>query len=83
MVDKMRAILRQDLFNDEYAELKIKTCSEMLNHMPDIWHFLRNHNIEFKLSACHVWCSIRMSGPNLLENINNIRNFIDRKGWSK
>ena len=79
----MRAILRQDLFNDEYAELKIKTCSEMLMHMPDIWTFLRNHNIEFKLTADHVHSSIRMSGPNLLDNINNIRSFIDRRGWSK
>jgi len=55
----------------------------MLMHMPDIWTFLRNHNIEFKLTADHVHSSIRMSGPNLLDNINNIRSFIDRRGWSK
>jgi hypothetical protein len=79
----MRATLTKDLFDRRPSTLKIVTCAEMLNHMPEIFYFISSKGIRAKLTSDFNTATITMRGPTLEEYLGDIQQFIESRGWEK
>ena len=79
----MRATLTKDLFDKRPSTLKIVTCAEMLNHMPEIFQFISRKGIMAKLTSDFNTATIVIRGHSLEEYLGDIQQFIESTGWEK
>ena len=77
----MKATLTSDLFGNRPMKLVIVVCAEALMHMPDIYQFIRDKNIDSKMTSNFHQVRITMTGVRLEKHLHSVQQFIEENGW--
>ena len=80
----MRAVLTQDLFNDECDKLVITTCADGLFCIPKITEFIHFHGLRASLTSDFGNMKITIRGGEDLTNaLPAIRKFISNQDYKR
>ena len=76
----MRAKFTHDLMTNK-AQITVSTCSESINYMPEIYHFIKQHGFEAKMTTDFYRVRFTLTdfdGAHLASKIPQVMDFINK-----